>query len=341
MTSPPATLASLALSVWLCACGSGSGGDVDAGRADAGDAPRDAGSLADAGPRPPGVDAGPGGGSDAGAPGDGCGGDVGRGDRTLSVEHGGLTRTFVVHLPPSYDARTPTPVVLDFHGRNSTSMQQTFVSGMNALADAEGFVSVHPDGVGGTWNAGLCCPEAMSRGIDDVGFVAAMLDALDAELCIDEARVYATGLSNGGFMSHRLACDLADRIAAIAPVAGTNVTSSCSPGRAVPVLHFHGDADAVVPYDGFGGAASVASTMSAWATRNGCGASSAVVLERGDVTCEEWSGCRDGATVRLCTIAGGGHQWPGGFTIPGFGHNTSDISATEEMWAFFRMHALR
>lgn len=302
-------------------------GGGDAGGGDAGGG--DAGSGGDAFTPP----------SDLGPPGGGCGREPGSTDGR--VDHEGRTRTFLVHLPSGYDRDTPAPVVLNFHGRGSNAGQQAALSGMNAKADAEGFIAVHPQGVGATWNADFCCGEAMSSDVDDVGFVAAMLDELSRRFCIDPSRVYATGFSNGGFISHRLACELADRITAIAPVAGTNVTSPCEPSRPVPMFHFHGTEDTLVPYDGFaGGFASVASTTGDWAGRNGCGATSATYFTSGDVTCEEWTGCDADATVRLCTVDGGGHQWPGGFTVPGLGANTDAIVATDAMWDFFTAHTL-
>jgi polyhydroxybutyrate depolymerase len=264
----------------------------------------------------------------------------GSSDRTVTVMHGGLVRTANVHLPSGWNGRSPRPVVLNFHGRNSTPSQQNLLSGMNTPSDREGFIAVHPQGVANTWNAGLCCGEAQSRRIDDVGFVSALLDSLKTSFCVDDKRVYATGLSNGGFLSHRLGCELSGRIAAIAPVAGTNLTTPCTPARAVPVLHFHGTADAIVSYGGFGGIASVDDTMAGWARRNGCATSRTPLSTRGDVTCEQWPGCRMGARVHLCRVQGGGHQWPGGFTIPGLGANTMAVDASAEAWAFFEQHAL-
>ncbi len=269
----------------------------------------------------------------------GCGSAPGANDRAISISHDGMTRSFFVHYPPTYNPAVSTAVVLNFHGRMSSASQQIALSRMNAVADAEGFLAVHPEGVGATWNGGLCCGSAMSRGIDDVGFTRALLDALASEYCVDERRVYATGLSNGGFMSHRLACDLSDRITAIAAVAGTNGDLSCSPSRPVPVLHIHGDADSVVPYAGFAGQLSVDSTIDGWRTRNGCGGSSSTVYERGDVTCVEWS-CREGAAVQRCRVRGGGHQWPGGVPIPFLGTTTEDISASDAAWAFFQRFSL-
>lgn len=283
----------------------------------------------DGGPPPP---------EDAAPPSVGCGSTPGPNDSAWTLSHQARDRVFRVHLPPGYDPAVPTPVVLNYHGRQSNAQQQIYLSKMIEVANGEGFIVVHPEGIGGTWNAGLCCGEAMNADIDDVGFTRAMLDALDANLCIDARRVYATGLSNGAYMAHRLACELADRIAAIGSVAGTNAFLACSPVRPVPVYHFHGTADTVVPYDGFGGYTSVPSTMQYWVTRNGCNPASQVFFAQNEVYCEEWTGCVDDATVRLCTIDGGGHQWPGGMTIPFLGENTDVISASMELWWFFAAH---
>lgn len=301
------------------------------------DAGSDSGALDD--DVGPGADGG-GGGADSAPVGGACSGAVGSRDRVMNVMSDGRMRTFRVHLPASYDGRTPMAVVLNYHGRMSNSSDQTRVSGMNGFADEAGFIAIHPDGVGGTWNGGLCCGTAMSSGIDDVGFTSVLLDAVEAELCVDNRRVYATGLSNGGFMAYRLACDLSARITAIAPVAGTDYTTSCSPSRPVPVFHFHGSSDFIVRPDGVAGFGSVDGSISGWTARNGCSAGAATYYTNGDVSCQEWSGCNAGANVRLCMVDGGGHQWPGGFTIPGLGHNTSDISATRAMWEFFQLHSL-
>ncbi len=165
----------------------------------------------------------------------------------------------------------------------------------------------------------------------------AFIDALEADLCVDGDRVFATGLSNGGFMAHHLACRLSDRIAAIAAVAGPNGTSPCTPSRPVPVLHIHGTADQIVPYNGFAGFVSVPGTIDAWHERNGC-SDDVEVSTVGEVRCERALGCAEGADVELCTVDGGGHQWPGGMTIPGLGRNTNDLDATAAALDFFAAH---
>lgn len=277
--------------------------------------------------------------TDTGASGGtGCGVSPGANDRKWTLQHDGRTREFFVHLPPGYDPNTPTPVVFDFHGRVFTATLQLGLTHMRDVADDEGFIAVHPEGIGRTWNGGVCCGEASTSNVDDVGFVSAMIDELNNQLCIDDDRIFATGMSNGGFLSHRLACELSDRIAAIAPVAGVLGIAGCSPTRAMPVFHFHGTDDNVVGYNGIRGYLSVADSMDGWVTRNGCNPTSTVYFMQDDVTCESWTGCRDNAEVRLCTIDGGGHTWPGGTPIPGLGHTSQTIDASEVMWPFFMNH---
>lgn len=333
------------LALALVACGDPAG-EMDAGASDGGG--HDVGTTTDAGPGTDageGVDAGPsdaGGGLDSAADGgpptgSGCGTPTEPGARTVRITHGGRERSYELNVPSGYDPDARTPVLFNLHGRMLTGDHQRGVSRMDELADAQGFLAVHPDGVGRTWNGGFCCGEAMSEDVDDVGFVAAILDHLSADLCVDETRVYATGLSNGGLMAHRLACDLADRITAIGAVAGGNFREPCDPARAIPVIHMHGTDDRIVAYGGPRGARD---TTERWAARNGCGETSSVYFTNGDVTCEEWTGCTDDATVRLCSVDGGGHQWFGGGTIPFLGDNTTDIIASEAMWEFFRAHTL-
>lgn len=302
------------------------------GQPDAGLTPQDAEPLPDAGVaiQP---DAGV---EEAG----GCGLPPGPNDRRWTLEHDGRTRELLVHLPPGYDASTATPLVFDFHGRLFTANLQAGLTHLRDVADSEGFIVVHPEGIGRTWNGGVCCGEAASDDVDDVGFVSAMIDLLSSQLCIDQRRVYATGMSNGAFLSHRLACELSDRIAAIAPVAGVVGVAPCSPARSISVFHFHGTEDDVVQYDGVAGYLSVATSMAGWVERNGCDPESTVYFQQDDVTCEAWSGCDAGVEVRLCTVDGGGHTWPGGTPLPGLGDTTQTIDASELMWTFFLDHPL-
>ncbi len=253
----------------------------------------------------------------------------------------GRSRTARVHVPVSYDPTIPTPLVLNFHGYTQDPFQQALITGMLKKSDDESFIAVHPLGLGviNSWNGGDCCGEAAVQNVDDIGFVRDLIDELSQRLCIDRTRVFATGFSNGGFLAHRLACEASDVIAAIAPVAGVLGVSNCAPGRPMPVMHFHGTADIVVPYNGSTllGFSSVEQTIDHWAFRNNCSQDSTVTFHNGDTTCETRSGCDDNGPVTQCTIALGGHTWPGGLPLP-TGKTTYDISATDAMWDFFLEH---
>jgi polyhydroxybutyrate depolymerase len=248
-----------------------------------------------------------------------------------------------VHVPASYDPVRPTPVVFNLHGYSGDGLQQSTISKMIPVSDANGFIVLHPDGHHSPrgWNGGVCCGAAASSGTDDVAWLASVLDEAESKLCVDTNRVFATGLSNGGFMTHRLACEIADRIAAIAPVAGVVGITGCNPSRPVAVMHIHGDADPLIPYGGGGvnGNESVAATIERWATKNGCTGAPAQTFQQGDATCTTRSGCNGGADVVECRIAGGGHQWPGGVSIGSFlGELSNDLDASNAMWAFFAAH---
>jgi polyhydroxybutyrate depolymerase len=265
-------------------------------------------------------------------------------DATWTLMSGGLSRTLAVHVPAGYDPTQPTPLVLNFHGQFSDGAQEDMLSGMSAKADDAGFIAVFPEGVGASWNAGGdCCDPALTENVDDVGFVEDILTAASAELCVDRARVFATGMSNGAYFAHRLGCALAGEIAAIAPVSGVlSVPPACEPSRPMPVMEFHGTADPVVPYDGGGTPEepSVPATFAGWAMRDGCQGAPKATFQSGDVTCSSYEACNATSEVTLCTVDGGGHAWPGGLSVPLLGYTTTSISATDSMWSFFVAHPL-
>ena len=270
-----------------------------------------------------------------------CGDDsLGPGDHTVEVEHDGLKRTALVHVPASIEVGAPAPLVLNFHGFTSNAAQQSQFSAMNPLADAEGFIVAYPQGIDSSWNAGACCGNAMTQLIDDVGFVRKLVDALAAQLCIDGKRVYATGMSNGGFMSHRLACEASDVFAAIAPVSAVNGTEPCAPERPVPVMMFNGTADILVAYNGGGNfAKSAPQTFEEWADRDGCTDDAVPGKMAGMASCESHEACDAGVSVVFCTFEGMGHCWPGQAFCT-LGASSTDLSANEEMWAFFSQYTL-
>jgi polyhydroxybutyrate depolymerase len=255
-------------------------------------------------------------------------------DLSCTLTHDGRTRRYVLRVPPTGGAQAP--VVLAFHGLNTTPAIQEYVSSMSADADARGYVLVYPEGIGMSFNAGACCGDANSDDIDDVGFSLAVLARLERDLCIDPARVYVTGLSNGGHMAYRFACEQADVVAGVASVAGIITSLPCRPSRPVSVLHLHGTADSIVRYDfgiaGLGAEGSVATFVD----DNGCD-DAPVVSVNGDVSCAAYAGCDAGTHVELCTVDGGGHQWFGGNAIPFLGENTDDIVATTKIADFFRL----
>ncbi|MBX3162046.1 MAG: hypothetical protein KF773_39150 [Deltaproteobacteria bacterium] len=254
-------------------------------------------------------------------------------DATWTLTVGGRTRTARVHVPASYVPSARTPVVLNIHGRTSNSASQANLSRAIAKSDAAGFVLVHPDSATSptAWNAGSCCDPATSTNVDDVGFIGALLDELEAKLCVDTDRVYAMGLSNGAYLSHKLACEMADRIAAIGPVAGLLLQSPCSPSRPVPVMMVNGTSDNLSLYQFVGQA------VTFWKGKNGC-TTEGVSFQNGDTTCVTQGGCTGGADVTLCTVDGGGHQWPGGEALPLLGKKSDAIIATDALWAFFVAH---
>jgi len=218
----------------------------------------------------------------------------------LSLSFDSQIRTYDVHVPPSYDGSTPVPLVVDLHGATSNKGQQRIISGFQALSDAEGFIVVYPQGLFDTWNAGTCCGGAVSNGIDDVGFLRALVQAIVAEANIDDRRIYITGLSNGGAMSQRLACEAADLFAAAAPMAFPLPylpLSQCQPSRSMPVQMFMGLTDALVPYS------SAAPSFSYWRDTNGCGNGTPdETVVTGDSMCETYTSCSDGVETGLCSI---------------------------------------
>lgn len=274
-----------------------------------------------------------------------CSGKVGApGDRTVTLTSGGITRSFDLHVPAAYDAHKPTPLVFLFHGFTMNASSIATATHFAATADKHGMILAVPSGIGDGFNAGACCGTAQSTNVDDVQFTRDMIAKLGGEYCVDDKRVFATGFSNGGFFSYTLACELADVIAAVAPVSGVIVEpmSACNPARAIPVLHIHGTADIAVPYNGGGvaGFPAVGPTVDLFKTKNGCTGAGSVVYSKDDVSCSSWSPCTAGTDVRLCTVTGGGHQWPGGDQLPYGGSPSPNLIASEAIAEFFEAHPL-
>jgi polyhydroxybutyrate depolymerase len=280
------------------------------------------------------------------------------GDHRRSLACGERTRTYLIHVPPSFDPAQPVPVVLVFHGGGTNARTMVRFCGLNETADRYGFLAVYPSGTGRnpnllTWNAGNCCGDALRDNVDDVGFVAALLDDLAGLADIDPNRVFATGMSNGGMLAYRVASELSERIAAIASIAGPMGTEDCRPTRPVSIVHFHGTADEFTPYAGGLGRKSLTTivfrsardSVRCWVAANGCPEmpqeSSSKAEETGGFAVEKsvWGPGTAGSEVVLYTIHGGGHTWPGRIPLGTYlGPSATGISANELLWTFFERH---
>jgi polyhydroxybutyrate depolymerase len=286
-------------------------------------------------------------------------------DYSSSIFSGGLQRTYNVHISSSYDKATPTPLVIVLHGGGGTGQGMTKLTNFNAIADRENFIVVYPDGLEKHWNDGRGVQRyrAQVQNVDDVGFISALIDHLSGELNIDARKIYVTGISNGAMMSHRLGCELSQKIAAIAPVAGNipvNMASIWAPSRPVSVLLINGTDDPLVPWAGgdvhlgpfeLGQVLSVADTVKFWVANDKC-ASPPLVEQLPDkdpsdgttVQRETYGGCVGGAEVVLYAVEGGGHTWQGGLQyLPEstIGRTSRDFDATEVIWKFFKEHPIK
>jgi polyhydroxybutyrate depolymerase len=268
--------------------------------------------------------------------------------RTLRVS--GQERSYLLYVPSGYRSVQPAPLVLVFHGSGGRGRDMATHTGFSRLAEHEGFVAVYPDGLGRRWNDG----RGFAATHADVAFVRALLDTLQRELSLDPRRIYATGISNGAMFSYRLACDLPGVFAAIGPVAGAlpaQLEAGCAHTSPVSVVVFQGTADPLVPYSGGGVAGRRGSVLGAersiafWGEVDGCASQPATTLEPDRVPDGtrvrriEFTGCREGRSVVLYAIEGGGHTWPGGPAAGRIvGRVTRELNATEVIWSFFAMH---
>ncbi len=311
----------------------------------------------------------------------------GPGDYEFSLVHGGLDRKYLVHVPGSYDESKNASVVIALHGGGGNAADAPKYFGLNEKSDKEGFIVVYPEGIArtvfgrtlATWNAGRCCGLAMQKNVDDVGFMRAMLRKLKADFAVDGKRIYATGMSNGAQMAYRLACELSDEIAAIAPSGSQGTFDDCNPGRPVPVLHIQGKDDPCSLYEGgtCGGCmaefwremgipvqdndwecAPIPSYIDGWRTRNGCSEIANATFKNRGATCMTYGSCRQDADVILCVVEGMGHNWPGqtaygvetcerspnGRTCKIWrervGPLSQDIVANDALWEFFKEHPM-
>ncbi|MFQ5804597.1 MAG: alpha/beta hydrolase family esterase [Candidatus Methylomirabilales bacterium] len=288
----------------------------------------------------------------------------GSGLEEATLSHGEVVRTYHVYTPSSHKGNDPIPLVIVFHGGLGNGLKIAKQTGFNAVAESAGFAAVYPDSLK-YWNDGR---DTTAAGVDDVAFVRVLIDHLVKGRNIDRQRVYATGASNGGMFTLRLACDMSDQVAAFAPVIASMpvaYTSRCKPKRPVAMMMINGTADGFIPWQGGvvrsgwmrgagGNVISVPDTVAFWVKHNTCSAHASVeslpdVDKNDGATVEVWHyrGCQDGVVLKLVKIEGGGHTWPGSPVRIGpllgriVGNTSRDVNASEMIWNFFQGHRLR
>lgn len=261
-----------------------------------------------------------------------------------SITHDGIQRDYILYIPELYDGNTTVPLVLNFHGFGSSASQQMFYGDFRDIADTEGFLLVHPEGttfIGNQfWNVGF---PGLSSNIDDVGFTEALIDELATLYAIDLDRVYATGISNGGFMSFLLACQLSEKIAAVSSVTGSmtqDTFDDCNAQHPTPVLQIHGTEDDVVLYNENNLSLPISDVISYWVDHNNCETTPTTTtlpdVDVSDGSTIEHSVYEDGdngVTTEHMKVIGGGHTWPG--SVLNTAGTNQDIDASMEIWLFF------
>lgn len=257
------------------------------------------------------------------------------------IEHHGALRSYVVDLPDVPEGAGPRPLLFAFHGWGGDPEQLEGTTRIASVAVSRGYVVVRPLGFNKSFDGGTCCGLAAETRVDDVALVRAILARLSREACVDPGRIYATGFSNGGFLSHRLGCEAADVFTAVASVAGTLGIDKCAPSRPISVLQIHGKADGIVPFAGNSakGWRSVATTIDTWTRALRCSPDAAEEsFANGGARCVRNTACEGESEVTLCRDEKAAHTWPGGPRSFGFG-GSQDLDATETILAFFGRHA--
>jgi polyhydroxybutyrate depolymerase len=279
----------------------------------------------------------------------------------LNLRYNGFRRSYRLHVPVHYDPATPLPLVVVIHGAFETAKSMEKQTGFSQLADRENFLALYPNGIGlfgwlQHWNAGHCCGKAASADVDDVGFIAQVIEDARRHVRIDDRRIYMVGFSNGGMLTHRFGAEHAERLAAIAPLAGSiggradqqvPLWKIPPPQAPLPVILFHGRKDRAVPYAGgiakgkSSGREYLGARESAefWAARNRCApAVDSASLFGGSVVRHTWHGCRNGVRVQLYSLANWAHTWPGPYFTRDLPTDDPlhDFDAAEIIWEFFK-----
>lgn len=264
-----------------------------------------------------------------------------------TITHNGLTREYKVYVPSIYDGSTSVPLVFNLHGYTSNNQAQLAYADFRGIADTANFIIVLPQGTLDNqgqpfWNA------RYGESVDDLGFLSALIDTVSEDYNINQERIYSTGMSNGGFMSFTLACELSNRITAVASVTGSMSTiqpNYCSPNRAVPIMQIHGTSDATVNYNGGFSILSIDSVLNYWIANNNCSATPTTTNVPDVVTTDLCTATRYdylngdlGSSVVHYKINSGGHTWPG--APINIGVTNQDFDASVEIWKFFNQYQL-
>jgi polyhydroxybutyrate depolymerase len=329
------------MTVAVAACSGGSAESVDADavpRSSTGPASSPTATVETSAPSVPAADSGS----------DGCGtapGPVPEDRRVVrSLTSSGGAREYLVVVPQGYDADVPTPLVFAFHGAGSNKEEQLAYSGFAPMAEEDTTLLVVPDALGeprrrwspyGVATAGI-------EGVNDLEFFGDLLDEVASSFCVDLARVYATGMSSGGYMTAAVACGYSEQVAAVAPVTATMwADGACGDAEPMPYVYFHGTADPTVPFlgpvpgpNGEPGPGAAETSAAAWAAHNGCDEEPVDERIGDDVVHRRWTGCD--APTDLYIVEGGGHTWPGAIPIEALGRTTDTISASEIIWERFQ-----
>ncbi|HYQ25598.1 MAG TPA: PHB depolymerase family esterase [Polyangiaceae bacterium] len=259
------------------------------------------------------------------------------GDSKSTLQHGGRARSYLLHVPSGLAAGTALAVVIDLHGASGNGSQQKGMSGFSALSDKKKFLAVFPDGVDGYWNVDdTCCGTAGKEKVDDVGFLKAIISKLKTDTCIDSKRVYVSGFSNGGGLTHRMGCDAADVIAAIAPMATDLRTVPCKPARAISMLEIRGLSDSLEPYAGglvgpAGGqytAVGAKASLKLWADINSCTGSASSFEQY----CERYTQCGSSVETALCSLPNVDHSPYG---------NSLNFDVASIAWSLFERQPMK
>lgn len=264
---------------------------------------------------------------------------------TMTVD--GWTRSYLLNLPPDFYENDNFPLVIAMHGTGGNALQCERDYGLTEIANLTNYVIVYPEGIPRkgplgirTWNAGSCCDYAVDREVDDIQFISSLIDLMIKDFKVNPSRVYVTGMSNGAMMAYRVACELSDKIAAIAPVSGALVTSSCRPSHAIPILHIHSELDSVVPYlggEGLGGYQfpSMDSVINIWRILNDCQSEPSLINKKELYEYVQWKH-NNRVMIETYLTKDGGHSWPGGLLArPNADRPSGAIDATSLIWDFF------